>query len=83
MHAFNTHVRGNKRNDRRTGSRSKRVGCAEHHTASLDGIETLPDHGDDGARSHVLDKTREERLILQVLVICTPQKKEKGNKNRY
>jgi hypothetical protein len=27
-----------KHNARRTGSRSKRVSCAEHHTASLDGI---------------------------------------------
>lgn len=56
---------------RRTRSRSKRVSCAEHHTSSLDGIEALPDHGDDGARSHVLNKTREERLILQVLIVCT------------
>jgi hypothetical protein len=71
-----THDGENKRNDRRTGSRSKRVSCAKHHTASLDGIEALPDHGDDGARSHVLDKTREERLILQVLVVCTKKERQ-------
>jgi hypothetical protein len=68
-------TRGNKRNVRRTSSRSKWVSCAEHHTASLDGIEALPDHPDDGARSHVLDKTREERLVLQVLIVCTKKKR--------
>ena len=73
--ALSTHEGGKKRNTRRTGSRSKRVSCAEHHTASLDGIEALPDHGDDGARSHVLDKTREEWLALQVLVVCSQKKR--------
>jgi len=52
-----------------TGLRIKRVRCAEHRTARFDGIEALPNHSDDGARSHVLDQTREERLVLQVLVV--------------
>jgi hypothetical protein len=53
----------------RTGGRSEWVGGAKHHTARLDSVETLPDHGDDGARSHILDQTREERFILQILVV--------------
>ena len=57
--------------DVRTGSRGKRVSSAEHDTAGLDGIETLPDHGDDGARGHVLDEAREEGLALEVSVVCT------------
>ena len=28
-------------------------------------------------RRHVLDKTREEGLVLQVLVVCTTKKKDK------
>jgi len=54
-----------------TGLRVKRVSRAKHRTARLDGVEALPNHGDDRARSHVLDQTREERLLLQVLVVCT------------
>ena len=60
----------------RTGLRLKRVSRAEHHAARLDSIEALPDHGDDRARSHVLDQTREERPILQVFVVCAKIKKE-------
>jgi len=52
-----------------TRRRGKWVGRAEHRTTSLDGIEALPDHGNYGARSHVRDKTREERLFLQILVV--------------
>lgn len=35
----------------------------------LDDVETFPDHGDDGPRSHVVDETGEEGLRLQVLVV--------------
>jgi len=52
-----------------TGLRAKRVSRAEHHTARFDGVKALPNHGDDRARSHVLDQTREERPVLQVLVV--------------
>ena len=60
----------------RTGLRTKRVSRAEHHTARLDSVEALPNHGDDRARSHVLDQTREERPLLQVLVVCAKLKKK-------
>ena len=53
----------------RTRSRGKRVGGAEHGTAGLDRIETLPDHGNDGAGSHVLDEAGEEGLALEVSVV--------------
>jgi hypothetical protein len=36
---------------------------------SLDGIPTLPNHGDDWTRVHVLDKTWEEFLVLEVGVV--------------
>lgn len=53
-----------------TRSRGKGVGRAEHDTAGLDRIETLPDHRDDGAGGHVLDEAGEERLALEVSVVC-------------
>ncbi len=49
----------------------ERVGRAEHRAASLDSIETLPDHGDDGAGCHVLDEGGEEGLALEIGVVCT------------
>ena len=54
----------------RTRVRGEGVGGAKHRTASLDGIETLPDHSDDGAGSHVLDEAREEGLAFEVSVVC-------------
>lgn len=36
------------------GGGGERVGGTEDSTAGLDGIEALPDHGDDGAGVHVL-----------------------------
>jgi len=45
------------------------VGSTEHDTASLDGIETFPDHGDDRARGHVLDEAREEGFALEILIV--------------
>ena len=55
----------------RTGRRRERVGSTEHDAAGLDGIKTLPDHGNDGARGHVLNETREEGLALEVSVVYT------------
>ena len=36
---------------------------------SLDGVEALPDHGDDWARGHVVDEAREELLGGQISVV--------------
>lgn len=47
----------------------KRVGGTENGTTSLDGITAFPDHGADGARGHVLNKTFEERLVLEISVV--------------
>ena len=52
-----------------TRSGGKRIGSTKHGTASLDSVKTLPDHGDDRARSHVLDQTREERLAFEIGVV--------------
>jgi len=65
----------------RTGDRCERVNRAGHYTTGFDGVEALPDHGDDGAGSRVLDQTREQRLVLQVLVVCT--RKKKGGDVRF
>ena len=46
-----------------------RVGLAQHHTAGLHGVQTLPHHGDDGAAGHVLDKSGEEGLLGEVSVV--------------
>lgn len=54
----------------RTDGRLEGVGGAEHNTASLDGVKSLPDHGDDGAGGHVLDQTGEEGLALEIGVVC-------------
>lgn len=51
------------------GGRGEGVGSAEQSAALLDDILALPDHGDNGAGSHVLDQTREEGLALEVLVV--------------
>jgi len=40
-------------------SRGKGVGGAEEDATSLDGLETLPDHGDDGAAVHVYQQVSE------------------------
>lgn len=53
----------------RTGGRSQGVGSTKEDTALLDHVLTLPDHGDNGARGHVLDQTREEGLALEVGVV--------------
>ena len=47
----------------------KGVGGTEDGAASLDGVTTLPDHGADGARQHVLDQTGEEGLALEVGIV--------------
>jgi hypothetical protein len=53
----------------RTRGRRKRVGRAEHGAASLNGVKTLPDHGNNGTRSHVLDEAREEGLAVKISVV--------------
>ena len=54
-----------------TRSRREGVRRAEHGTASLDGVKTLPDHRNHGARCHVLDQAGEEGLALEVSVVYT------------
>ncbi len=54
----------------RTNGRLEGVGGAEHNTAGLDGVKSLPDHGDDGAGGHVLDEAGEEGLALEIGVVC-------------
>lgn len=53
----------------RAGGRSQGVGSTKEDTALLDHVLTLPDHGNNGARGHVLDQTREEGLALEVGVV--------------
>lgn len=54
----------------RTGGGGEGVGSTKHDAAGLDGVEALPDHGDDGAGGHVLDEAGEEGLALEVGVVC-------------
>lgn len=49
-----------------TDWRLQGVGSTKHDTSSLDSIKTLPYHGNNGSRGHVLDEAREERLALEV-----------------
>lgn len=51
------------------GGGGKRVGGTEDDTAGLDGVTALPDHGADGAGSHVGDETGEEGLAGEVGVV--------------
>lgn len=43
--------------------------CAQDHAAHLDDILALPDHAYHRAGGHVRDQTREELLLLQILVV--------------
>lgn len=52
-----------------TGGGLQGVGGTQDGSTGLDGIQTLPDHTDDGAGVHVLDQTGEEGLLLQVGVV--------------
>lgn len=52
-----------------TDRRGEGVGSTEHDSASLDGIKTLPDHTDNGARGHVFDEAGEESLAFEVGII--------------
>lgn len=45
------------------------LGGTEHLAALLDSVETLPDHAHNRAGGHVGQKSREERLVGQVLVV--------------
>jgi len=47
----------------------QRVGSTQDGSPGLDGVQTLPDHSDNGTSIHVLDETREERLALEVFVV--------------
>jgi hypothetical protein len=67
--AFSLPNRDDDRRRARTRSGRQRVGGTEHGTAGLDGLETLPNHGDDGAGRHVLDEAREEGLVAEVVVV--------------
>lgn len=55
--------------DGRTWSRGQGVGSAEHATASLYGVQTQPNHGNDGAGSHVIDQAWEEGFTLKISVV--------------
>lgn len=54
-----------------TRLRGQGVGGTQHDTTCLDGIKALPDHRNDGSRSHVLDQARKEGLVLEISVVCT------------
>lgn len=45
------------------------IGGSKNLTTSLDNVQTLPDHGDDRSRGHVLDKTREEGTGREVSIV--------------
>jgi len=62
-------MRQRRRRRRRERRRGVGTGGAEEDTTGLDDIETLPHHGNHGARGEVLDKTREEGLRLEVIVV--------------
>jgi len=47
----------------------KRVGGTEEGTSGLDGITTFPDHSADGSAAHVLDESREEWLLSEILIM--------------
>ena len=38
------------------------VGSAQHDSAGLDGVETLPDHTDDGAGKHCVSVSGSDRV---------------------
>ena len=50
-----------------------RVGFTQHDTTSLDSIQAFPDHGNDRARSHILDKSREEGASSQISIVFLQQ----------
>merc|ERR1719373_1046751 len=51
------------------GGGVSRVGGSQHHTTSLDSVETLPHHRNHGAAGHVLDEPGEERLLGEISVV--------------
>jgi len=55
--------------NRPTWGRGEGVGGTKHGTTGLDGVQTLPDHRDDGAGGHILDQAGEEGFLLQILVV--------------
>ena len=45
------------------------VSLAQHHTSSLNGVQTLPHHADNGAAGHVGNESGEESLLSEVGVV--------------
>lgn len=45
------------------------VGSAKEDSSLLDGVLALPDHGNDGARRHVLNEASEEGLADKVRIV--------------
>ena len=52
-----------------TGGTVERHGLAEHLAPSLDSVESLPNHAAYRPRAHVLNKTWEEFLLLEVDIV--------------
>lgn len=55
--------------DKLTDGGLQGVGCTEHDATSLDRIQTLPDHGNNRTRRHVLDQAGEEAFALEISVV--------------
>jgi hypothetical protein len=56
-----------------TRSRLQRVGSTQDNSALLDNVFSFPDGSQNRSRSHVLKKTREKWLGLQVKVVLSEQ----------
>lgn len=54
----------------RTNRGLQRVSRTQHDTSSLDRIKAFKNDGDDGARGHVLDQSREEGLVGEIGIVC-------------
>lgn len=52
-------------------SRLQRVGSTKDGTSLLDNILTFPDGSENRSRTHVVQETREERLLLKISVVFT------------
>ena len=46
-----------------------RIGLAQHDSASLDSVETFPDHGTDRPTGHVRHQATEETFLREVGVV--------------
>lgn len=54
----------------RTNRGSQRVGGTQHGTSSLDCIKAFKNDGNDGARGHVFNQSREEGFVGKISVVC-------------